>query len=196
MWETGQKIMKRFLSWTSDGKHWKKTKGMGGIKNLGWTHCICNAYETYKQRGGVAIEQMILEFKGNAEVKDINLRIINKLMVSKAINWTSSPRGWVLRKEKNFDIKNDEARASLVAQWLRICLPMQGTRVGALVREDPTCCGATKPVRHNYWVCALDPASHNYWAHVPQLLKSARLEPVLRNKRSHHNEKPTHRNEE
>ena len=40
--------------------------------------------------------------------------------------------------------------ASLVAQWLRIRLPMQGTRVQALVREDPTCRGATKPVRHNY----------------------------------------------
>ena len=40
--------------------------------------------------------------------------------------------------------------ASLVAQWLRICLPMQDTRVRILVREDPTCHGATKPVRHNY----------------------------------------------
>ena len=40
--------------------------------------------------------------------------------------------------------------ASLVAQWLRICLPMQGTRVRALVWEDPTCCGATSPVSHNY----------------------------------------------
>ena len=29
-------------------------------------------------------------------------------------------------------------RASLVAQWLRIHLLMQGTRVRALVREDPT----------------------------------------------------------
>ena len=35
---------------------------------------------------------------------------------------------------------------------------MQGTRVWALVREDPTCRGATKPVRRNYWDC------------VPQLL--------------------------
>ena len=41
-------------------------------------------------------------------------------------------------------------RASLVAQWLRIHLPMQGTWVRSLVREDPTCCGTTKPVRHNY----------------------------------------------
>ena len=41
-------------------------------------------------------------------------------------------------------------RTSLVVQWLRIHLPMQGTRVRALVWEDPTCRGATKPVRHNY----------------------------------------------
>ena len=41
-------------------------------------------------------------------------------------------------------------RASLVAQWLRICLPIQGTRVRALVWEDPTCHGATGPVSHNY----------------------------------------------
>ena len=40
--------------------------------------------------------------------------------------------------------------ASLVVQWLRIRLPMQGTRVRALVWEDPTCRGATKPVSHNY----------------------------------------------
>ena len=40
--------------------------------------------------------------------------------------------------------------ASLVAQWLRIHLPVQETWVRALVREDPTCRGATKPVHHNY----------------------------------------------
>ena len=67
--------------------------------------------------------------------------------------------------------------ASLVAQWLRIRLPRQGTRVRSLVREDPTCRGAAKPVHHNYWACALEPVSHNYWAHVPQLLKPACLEP-------------------
>ena len=43
---------------------------------------------------------------------------------------------------------------------------MQGTRVPGLVREDPTCHRATKPVHHNYWACALEPASHNYWACV------------------------------
>ena len=39
-------------------------------------------------------------------------------------------------------------RASLVAQWLRVRLPMQGTRVRAPVREDPTCRGAAGPVSH------------------------------------------------
>ena len=46
-------------------------------------------------------------------------------------------------------IKNSFIGASLVAQWLRICLPMQGARVRALVWEDPTCRGATEPVSHN-----------------------------------------------
>ena len=73
---------------------------------------------------------------------------------------------------------------------------MQGTWVRALVQEDPTCRGATKPMRHNYGACALEPVSHNYWARVPQLLKSASLEPVLHSKGSHRNEKPAHRNEE
>ena len=41
-------------------------------------------------------------------------------------------------------------RVSLVAQWLRIRLPVQGMRVQALVQEDPTCRRATKPVHHNY----------------------------------------------
>ena len=52
----------------------------------------------------------------------------------------------ILKNEK----QNEIHRASLVAQWFRVCLPMQGTQVQALVREDPTCRGATGPVRHNY----------------------------------------------
>ena len=73
---------------------------------------------------------------------------------------------------------------SLVTQWLRIHLPMQGTQVWSLVREDPTWLSTTKPV------------CHNYWARVPQLLKPTCLEPMLCNKRSHSSEKPTHCHEE
>ena len=86
--------------------------------------------------------------------------------------------------------------ASLVAQWLRICLPMQGTRVRALAQEDPTCRRATKPVHHNYWAWALEPASHNYWAHVPHATEACVPRARARNKRSHDNEKPAHLNEE
>ena len=46
-------------------------------------------------------------------------------------------------------IKKIWYRASLVAQWLRICLLVQGTRVRALVWEDPTCRGAAGPVSHS-----------------------------------------------
>ena len=57
-------------------------------------------------------------------------------------------------QKKSFHFLKRQAGASLVAQWLRICLPMQGTQVRALVWEDPTCRGATRPVSHNYWACA------------------------------------------
>ena len=69
-----------------------------------------------------------------------------------------------------------EEGASLVAQWLRICLLMQGTQVRALVWEDPTCRRATRPMSHT--------------------AEPARLEPVLRNKRGHDSERPAHRDEE
>ena len=81
--------------------------------------------------------------------------------------------------------------ASLVAQWLRVCLPMQETRVRLLVWEDPTCRGAAGPVSHNYWACAsgacaLQQERLRWWeAHAPQW----RVAPACRNYR-----KPSHRN--
>ena len=75
-------------------------------------------------------------------------------------------------------IKSRSGGTSLVAQWLRIRLPRQGTRVRALVQEDPTCRRATKPVRHSYWACALQPASHNYWARVPGARAPQRERPL------------------
>ena len=72
--------------------------------------------------------------------------------------WSGGGSGWILAGEDFvfcFSFKKILG-TSLVAQWLRIHLPMQGTWVRSLVREDPTCRGATKPVRHNYWACALE----------------------------------------
>ena len=45
--------------------------------------------------------------------------------------------------------KKKTSWASLVVQWLGVRLPVQGTRVRALVREDPMCRGATEPVCHS-----------------------------------------------
>ena len=50
-------------------------------------------------------------------------------------------------------------QTSIVVQWIRTCLLIQGTRVQSLVQEDSTCLGATKPM------------CHNYWAHMSQLQK-------------------------
>ncbi|KAJ8787516.1 hypothetical protein J1605_023001 [Eschrichtius robustus] len=53
-------------------------------------------------------------------------------------------------KQNKGSTRESTTGTSLMAHWLRICLPMQGTRIRALVQEDPTCRGATKPVSHNY----------------------------------------------
>ena len=85
--------------------------------------------------------------------------------------------------------------ASLVAQWLRVCLLMQGTRVRALVWEDPTRRGATGPVSHDYWACASGACApqrgrpQQWEARAPRW----RVAPACRNwgKPSHRNEDPT-----
>ena len=81
--------------------------------------------------------------------------------------------------------KNDPLRTSLVVRWIGIHLPVQGAQVSSLVWEDSTCHRAAKQVHCNYWACFLKPASHNYWSLYA-------LEPILRSKRSHCNEKPVH----
>ena len=65
----------------------------------------------------------------------------------------------------------EDGGTSLVVQWLRICLPMQGTQVASLVAgtKIPPAYGATKPVCHKY-------------------RSPCTLEPMLCNKRSHSNE--------
>ena len=65
------------------------------------------------------------------------------------VNGNQKKAGVVILISDKMDFKT-RTRASLVAQWLRICLLMQGTRVRALVWEDPTCHGAAGPVSHNY----------------------------------------------
>ncbi|KAJ8785461.1 hypothetical protein J1605_007058 [Eschrichtius robustus] len=65
-------------------------------------------------------------------------------------NWAREPQLLSLRVWSLCSATREAVIASLVVQWLRIRLPAQGTQVRALVWEDPTCHGATKPVQHNY----------------------------------------------
>ena len=60
-----------------------------------------------------------------------------------------------------------DGRTSLGVQCVGVCLPVWGTRVQSLVQEDPTYCGAAKPLHHD---CG---------ARVLQLVKPARPQPVL-----------------
>ena len=58
-----------------------------------------------------------------------------------------------------------------MAQWIRICLPVQKTRVRSLIREDPTFFRGANPMYHSYRACALEPGNCNHWAGVLQRLK-------------------------
>ena len=98
-----------------------------------------------------------------------------------------SPNHWIAREFPIFFLR----------------MTCRGFPGGAVVKTPPAQCRghgfepwsrkiphSSQQLSHNCWACALEPGSHNYWAHVPQLLKPTRLEPVLRNKRSHCSEKP------
>ena len=62
-------------------------------------------------------------------------------------------------------------RTSLVVQWLRICLSIQGTWVLFQGWEDPTSLEGAMPMCCNYWALVLVRESRNCWAHALQLHK-------------------------
>ena len=69
-------------------------------------------------------------------------------------------------------------QTSLVVQWLRTLLPVEGLFVWSLVQEDPTSWGATKPVCHHCRAC------------MPQRLEAMCLGAESCKKISHSDEKP------
>ena len=64
------------------------------------------------------------------------------------------------------------------------------------VWEDPACRGATKPVHHNYWACALEPASHNFWSPRSTTTEACAPRACAPQQEKHCNEKPSHHNQE
>ena len=68
--------------------------------------------------------------------------------------WNRMPSWCPIYVKMSFLVKSAFGTCQVV-QWIRIHLSMQGIQVRSLVQEDPTCCGATKPMPHNYWsTCA------------------------------------------
>ena len=86
------------------------------------------------------------------------------------INWTkylSQERKITYLKVQSSDqgkkvwLKKHDIQTCLVAQWIRICLPVHSTWVWCLVWEDPTFSGAAKPLCHRYWAQVLKPGATN-----------------------------------
>ena len=74
--------------------------------------------------------------------------------------------------------KNKTDWTPLVVQWIRICLPMQGTLVRSPVQEDSTCQGATEPVcAHTPRACA--PATNKTTRSPCTAMKSSLCSPQL-----------------
>ena len=59
----------------------------------------------------------------------------------------------VMERESCTLLKLSQSRTTVVVQWLRIFLPMQGTPVRSLVQKDFTGWGPTKHTGHNYRAC-------------------------------------------
>ena len=103
---------------------------------LGNSDSHLSAEVTHKSRQGVTPRRLLFDLKESMHALQADFKMKEVWTVTMGI------------VTLQIDIKN--TWASLVVQWLRICLSMQGTWVRALVWEDPTCHGTTKPMHHNY----------------------------------------------
>ena len=65
------------------------------------------------------------------------------LLVGMQIGETTMKTVWKFFKKLKLE-------TSLVVQWLRIHLPIRGTWVQSLLRDDYICHRATKSMQHNY----------------------------------------------
>ena len=90
------------------------------------------------------------------------MRTGNPLVVLFSFLQHSSAKGF------SWWLSGKESTCSVQEIWVR-----------PLVQKDPTCCGATKLVCHNYRACALEPTCGNCWNRVPRLLNLRALDPTL-----------------
>ena len=124
----------------------RKTPGPGG--GLGQQHPAPTVYQPWVAVGKRRKDELsILTHFSQSSLprRGLALRVPSHLVTSVRETLT-----YVVIDRRLSAHQNHGDGTSLVARWLRIRLPMQGTWVRALVWEDPTRRGATKPVRHNY----------------------------------------------
>ena len=92
---------------------------------------------------------------------------------------------WTSNKPNPISKKN--WRTSLVVQWIRICLPMQGTWVQSLIWKDPMCYRETKPcatttelVLQSRRAEITEPMSHDCWSLRPRACAPQQGKPLQR----------------
>ena len=141
------------------GKDWRQEEKGTTENEMAGCHHWLNGHE-FEQAPGAANGQGSLACCSPWGCKESD--------VIEQLNWTEAPYICVpssckLSKMQMWDF--------LVAQWIRICLPMQGTQFQSLVWEDFTFHESAEPMHCNYWAQALEPRSHNYWACMLQILK-------------------------
>ena len=101
------------------------------------------------------IEEDKNKWKGTPYLWIRRINIVKmSILPNRTIIW--SPTSEYLSKEhKNINSKS-YTWVFLVAQWWRIHLTMHETHIQYLICEDPTCCRATEPLRHDYWTWSLE----------------------------------------
>ena len=105
----------------------------------------------------------IIQYRNNLHFTSVNSK--GKLLKNK-LNDTrkkqpDTPRKWDILQDNRLGASKVSVGASLVVQWLRIHLSMQGVQVRSLLWGDSTYRGPIKPVNHNYWAHSLEPKFHN-----------------------------------
>ena len=158
-------------------------------ENLEFNHFISELnFSTYKdivgsmvRKGwGRVFKKMIRESYGGPVVRTQELPLQGPWvwsLVGELDPLRGTAKKWEEKKKmKNNNKKNQGRGTSLVVQWIRIHLPMQGTQVRSLVREDLTCCRATKPARLQLLsLCSAtrgtaatrSPCTHRNWRTAP-----------------------------
>ena len=144
-----------YASWTSDATFLKKWKQLTKKKRDKYE--VMNVLTRWRNFFTMWVYQIIMTYT-------LNILQFCQLYLNKA------------GKKLAMGGSKKKYRASLVVQWLRICLPMQGTRFKPWSGKIPHAVEQLGP-----WATITEPA---------------RLEPVLRNKRGRDNERPAHRDEE